>query len=93
MIYLLTVLTIGGGIHAYYMHSLEMGNFTSSRKWVYWIYSAIFLLLSSLNVVVLSVALAFPQTGSAIVNMAYASFAILLSYALTLAGIRSKIIY
>ena len=91
LIMLLTATTIGCGIHAFYIHTLEMGNMVSSQRWVCWVYSGVFLVMSAFNAVVLCVALVSSETKEFILQLTYGSLVLIMSYAITLAGMRAKI--
>lgn len=84
------LLTIAGGMHAYYMHSCEMNIAVSSKKLIYWIYAAIFLILSCLNIVMYILSQGISEKKTFPESFAYVSVIIFLSYCISYVGMKPK---
>ncbi len=84
------LLTAGLGIHAYYQHRQEAIEAVSPRKWMYWIYSMVFLGASLANFLQLCVTLVFSDYERSSFHIGYFTVLLMLSYAALLAGVRKK---
>lgn len=83
-------LTAGFGIHAYSSHKLESDEAVSPRKWMYWLYSMVFLVASVANFAQLCIATMFREYGKASFHLGYTTVLLSLSYVALLAGVRRK---
>jgi cell division protein FtsW (lipid II flippase) len=84
------LLTAGFGIHAFYQHKQEAIEAVSPRKWMYWIYSVVFLGASSINFMQLCVTMVFRNYQKASFHLGYFTLLLMLSYAALLAGVRKR---
>jgi len=84
------LLTAGFGIHAYYQHRQEAVEAVSPRKWMYWIYSMVFLAASAANFTQLCVTVVFRNYEKASFHLGYFTLLLMLSYAALLAGVRRR---
>lgn len=85
------LLTAGLGIHAFYQHKHEASEVVSPRKWMYWLYSAIFLVVCAVNFTHLCVTLAFHNYEKTSFHIGYSTLLLTLSYTAILIGVRRKI--
>lgn len=81
-------LTVVLGSHAYWRHRLESRRPLSSQRWVFWIYAAVFLILSVVNFGQAWLVFAFGALASAPSLMAYATLLATLSYVAFVVGTR-----
>lgn len=84
------LLTAGFGIHAYYQHKHEAVEAVSPRKWMYWLYSMVFLVASAANFAQLCVTLVFSNYQKASFHLGTSTFLLVLSYMALLAGVRRR---
>ena len=84
------LLTAGLGIHAYYQHRRESVEAISPRKWMYWIYAAVFLVASAANFSQLCVTMVFRNYEKASFHLGYFTLLLMLSYAALLAGVKRR---
>lgn len=84
------LLTAGFGVHAFYQHKQELVVATSPRKWMYWLYSVVFLAASVVTFAQLCVTLVFRDYQRATFHLGYSTLLLVLSYAALLAGGRRK---
>lgn len=84
------VLTAGFGIHAYNAHKQESVEAVSPRKWMYWLYAAVFLVASVANFTQLVITLVFQSYEKASFHLGYSTLLLILSYVALLAGVRRK---
>lgn len=82
------IFTAGFGIHAYNAHVHESGEAVSPRKWMYWLYSMVFLVASVMNFMQLSITLVFRSYERASFHLGYSTLLLALSYIALLAGVR-----
>ena len=80
--------TAGFGIHAYYQHRQESVEAVSSRKWMYWIYAAVFIAAATANFLQLCVTLVFGSYEKASFHVGYTTLLLVLSYVALLGGVR-----
>lgn len=80
-------LTVGFGIHAYDCHVREADEAVSPRKWMYWLYSMVFLVASAANFAQFCVTLEFQSYSKASFHLGYATLLLVLSYVALLAGV------
>lgn len=83
-------LTAGFGIHAYYLHKLEIVEAVSARTWMYWLYAMVFLLASAANFTQLCITLGFHNYQPVSFHLGYSTLLLVLSYAAILAGVRRR---
>jgi len=83
-------LTAGFGIHAYNAHKQEIVEVVSPRKWMYWLYSMVFLVASIANFTQLCITLIFRNYEKASFHLGYSTLLLVLSYIALLAGVRRK---
>lgn len=83
-------LIIGFGIHAYSAHVRQSAMATSSRRWIYWLYSLAFLGTAASIFAHLLVAEVFKNYQGAGLSLALLSLLLILSYSALLAGERKK---
>lgn len=81
-------LTAGFGIHAFYRHKQQKYDATSPRRWMYWIYSMVFLLAGTANFCQFLITLVFQDYQKASFHLGYSTLVLVLSYAALLAGDR-----
>jgi len=84
------LLTAGFGIHAFYQHKQEVVEAVSPRKWMYWLYSMVFLAASAANFAQLCVTLVFRNYEKSTFHLGYSTVVLVLSYAALLAGTRRR---
>lgn len=84
------LLTASFGIHAYYQHKQESVQAVSPRKWMYWIYSMVFLAVGAANFTQLCVTLVFGIYERPSFHLGYSTMLLVLSYGALLAGVRRK---
>lgn len=84
------LLTAALGVHAYGSHVRETAAAVSSRRWVYWLYSAVFLAATVANFTQLYVTLVFRSYTEASFHLGYGTLLLALSYVALLAGVRRK---
>ncbi|MDH7602292.1 MAG: hypothetical protein QHI38_09110 [Armatimonadota bacterium] len=84
------LLTSGFGIHAFYQHKLEAFDAASPRRWMYWIYSLVFLGVSAANFMQLCITVVFRDYERASFHLGYFTLLLILSYAALLAGVRHR---
>ena len=82
------LLTAALGTHAYCWHKNEAMAGGSPRKWMYWLYSMVFLVTGTVSFAKLCVAAAFRDYGQSSFHMAYAALLLALSYLALQAGVR-----
>lgn len=80
--------TAGFGIHAYYQHRQEAVKAVSPRKWMYWLYSVVFLVACAANFTQFCVTLAFRDYQRSSFHIGYTTLLLMLSYVALLAGVR-----
>jgi len=86
------LITAGFGIHAHYRHRQEANEIVSPRKWMYWIYSMVFLAACAANFTQLCTTMVFQNYTQASFHLGYFTALLLLSYFALLAGnIRMRI--
>lgn len=83
-------LAAGLGIHAYGAHVREFGQMVSSRRWMYWLYSVAFLVMSVTNFVQLAISLAFRSYTKASFHLGYFTLLVVVSYVALIVGVRRK---
>ena len=83
-------LTVGFGIHAYNAHVQESVEAVSPRKWMYWLYSAAFFVVSIVNFIQLAISTTFRSYEKAGFHLGYATLLLVLSYVALLTGARRK---
>lgn len=84
------LLTAAFGVHAYYQHKQEAVEAVSPRKWMYWIYSMVFLVLSLASFTQFCVTVAFRSYEKASFHLGYTTLLLALSYLALLAGVRRR---
>lgn len=84
------LLTAGFGIHAYYRHKQEAAEAVSPRKWMYWLYSVVFLGASAANFTKLCVVIVFSGCGRPSFQLGYSTLLLVLSYVALLVGVRRR---
>jgi hypothetical protein len=84
------VLTAVMGIHSYYRHAQESVKVVSARKLMYWLYSAVFLVASITNFVLLILALATGNYGGAPSHLGVFTLLLVFSYIALLVGARKN---
>ncbi len=84
------VLTAGFGLHAYYQHRQESIEAVSPRKWMYWMYSMVFLLASTATFAQLCVTLVFRDYSKAPFHLGYSTVVLVLSYLALMGGARRR---
>lgn len=84
------ILTAGLGIHAFYQHKQEVSELVSSRRWMYWLYSAAFLLVCIANFTQLCVVFVFHHYERTSFHIGYSTLLLMLTYATVLVGARRK---
>ena len=84
------VVTAALGIHAYNAHVLESVEAVSPRKWMYWLYSMVFLAAGVANFTQLVITLVFRNYEKAGFHLGYSTMLLALSYMALLAGVRRK---
>ncbi len=84
------LLTAGFGFHAFYQHRQEALDAISPRKWMYWIYSMVFLAASAANFTQFCVTVVFQSYEKATFHLGYSTLLLVLSYVALLAGVRRK---
>lgn len=82
--------TVGLGIHAFYQHKQESVDAISPRKWMYWLYSVIFLFAAAGNFVQVLITSAFHSYSRSTFHFGYSSLLLTLSYVAILAGSRRR---
>jgi len=83
-------LTAALGIHAYNAHVLESVQAISPRKWMYWLYSMVFLLTGVANFTQFAITVVFRNYEKASFHLGYSTMLLALSYLALLAGARRK---
>ena len=83
-------LTAAFGIHAYGAHVRESVEAVSPRKWMYWLYSMVFLVAALANFTQLVITLVFRNYEKAGFHLGYSTMLLILSYMALLAGVRRK---
>lgn len=84
------VLTAAMGIHSYYRHAQESAKIVSARKLIYWLYSAVFLVASITNFVLLVLALASGNYGNTPQHIGVFTLLLVFSYVALLIGARKS---
>ena len=84
------LLTAVLGIHAYSQHKREAVEAISPRKWMYWLYSAVFLLASVANFAQLCVTIVFQNYEKASFHLGSSTLLLALSYVALLAGVQRR---
>ncbi len=84
------LLTAGCGIHAYSQHKREAAAAISPRKWMYWLYSVVFIGASAANFARLCVIMVFPGHASSSYPLICATLVLVLSYVALAVGVRRK---
>ena len=84
------VVTAALGIHAYNAHVLELVEAVSPRKWMYWLYSMVFLAAGVANFTQLVITLVFRNYEKAGFHLGSSTMLLALSYMALLAGVRRK---
>lgn len=84
------LLTSALGIHAYNAHKLESVRAISPRKWMYWLYSMVFLVAGVANFTQLIITIVFGNYDKAGFYLGYLTVLLALSYFALLAGVRRK---
>ena len=85
------LLTAGLGIHAFYQHKQEASEIVSPRRWMYWLYSVVFLVVCATNFTQFCVTLVFRHYEKSSFHIGYSTLLLMLSYFAVLAGARRKI--
>ncbi len=85
------LLTAGLGTHAYYLHRREFVEAISPRKWMFWIYSMVFLVASLANFLQLCVTMVFGDYQKSVFHIGYFTVLLMLSYVALMAGTRRRI--
>jgi hypothetical protein len=83
-------LTAAFGIHAYNAHVQESVQAVSPRKWMYWLYSMVFLVAGVANFTQLMITLVFRNYEKAGFHLGYSTMLLAFSYAVLLVGVRRK---
>ena len=83
-------LTAGFGIHAYYQHKQESIEAVSPRKWMYWLYSMVFLVGCGAIFMQLCVTMVFRNYATASFHVGYFTLLLMLSYAALIAGVKRR---
>ncbi len=81
------VITVLLGIHAYDCHIRESVQAVSPRKWMYWLYSMVFLLASLANFAQLCITSQFETFDRPTFHLGYSTLLLVLSYVTLLAGV------
>lgn len=84
------LLTSAFGIHAFYNHKREVVDVASPRRWMYWLYSLVFLGVSIANFTQLCVTIVFRDYEKASFHLGYFTLLLILSYAALIAGARHR---
>ena len=84
------LLTATLGIHAFRQHKQEAVEAISPRKWMYWIYAAVFLITSTACFTQLCVTIVFRDYARAPFHLGYSTMLLVLSYVALLAGTRRR---
>ncbi len=84
------LLTAVFGIHAFYQHKREAFEAASPRRWMYWIYSVVFLGVSAANFTQLCITVVFRDYEKASFHLGYFTLLLILSYSALLAGVRQR---
>jgi len=82
------LLTAIFGVHAFYQHKIEAEEDVSPRMWMFWLYAAVFLLVSAANFTQLMVTIVFHGYQKASFHLGYSTLLLILSYTALLAGVR-----
>ncbi len=82
------LLTAGFGIHAYYQHKQESVKAVSPRKWMYWLYSVVFLVACTANFTQFCVTVVFRDYQRSSFHIGYTTLLLILSYLALLAGVK-----
>jgi cell division protein FtsW (lipid II flippase) len=90
-LFLVFLLTAGFGINAYYQHKQEAVEAVSPRKWMYWTYALVFLMVSSVTFLQLCITVAFKSYSRASFHIGYSTFLVIISYFTLMAGTKRKI--
>lgn len=85
------LLTAGFGIHAFYQHKQEVSEIVSPRKWMYWLYSVVFLLVCTTNFTQLCVTLVFHHYEKSSFHIGYSTLLLTLSYFVVLIGAKRRV--
>lgn len=83
-------ITAGLGIHAYYQHKQEAVEAVSPRKWMYWMYSVVFLVASTATFAQLCVTVVFRNYSKAPFHLGYSTLVLALSYLALMGGVRRR---
>jgi len=84
------LLTVGLGAHAYYWHKKEALTGVSTRKWMYWLYSIVFLAAGTANFTKLCVTAAFRDYEKSSFHLGYLTLLLALSYLALQTGVRRR---
>ncbi len=85
------ILVAGAGIHAYYRHVQEAVSPVSRRKWMFWIYAAVFMAAGAAVFAQLCIFSTFREsTDDSSTHLGYGMILILLSYLAFLMGVKRK---
>ncbi len=82
------LLSAGLGLSAFYRHKCESAKAISSRKWMYWMYSAVFGTISVAALIFACVSWALRESSQTWLYLVFFSLLLALSYAVVLAGSR-----
>lgn len=76
------------GVDAFHRHRRESAKVVSPRKWMYWLFSAVFLVAAVANLLQLSVMLAFRGYGQSSCYVGYFTLLLMLCYGVFHAGVK-----
>ena len=82
------LLTAGFGIHAYLQHRAEANEAVSARRWMYWLYAAVFALAAVANFTKLCVTITFGNYERSSFHLGFSTLLLVVSYMALLAGVR-----
>lgn len=84
------LITAGLGVHAFHQHKQEAVEAVSPRKWMYWIYSVVFLVASAACFTQLCVTVVFRDYTRAPFHLGFSTLLLVLSYVALLAGTKRR---
>lgn len=82
------LLTAGFGVHAYLQHRAQANEAVSPRRWMYWLYAAVFALAGVANFAKLCVTIVFGNYERSSFHLGYSTLLVIVSYMALLAGVR-----
>ncbi|MCE5200012.1 MAG: hypothetical protein ABFD54_15435 [Armatimonadota bacterium] len=85
------IITAAMGVHAFYLHKQEAAKAVSPRRWIYWMYSAVFFAAGVTNFAQFCITINFGGMSHAPYQPGFFSLLLVLSYIALLTGARRSI--